>query len=216
MAERIDGAGTPTHILYFVRCIESLAGFHLIDHYIRSYKLIQIYNGDIEAHAWTLINKRTAWKRIATDDRVKALFRNFDLGASGADGGPGPQQGHPHPHREARRQDHPQGEDQGNRRHHFRHPHGKEDQGNYSHPNREEDQGNRHRHPHGKEDQGNYRHPNREEDQGNRHRHPHREKDHRHHHRTTTTTPHHRRRQEALTSIIAYQAAGHNRHRNQT
>ncbi|MFM7989780.1 MAG: hypothetical protein ACKPKO_61750, partial [Candidatus Fonsibacter sp.] len=66
LAEGIDGAGTPAHILYFVRCVESLAAFDLIDHYIRTNKLIQILNGDVEAHAWALINSRPVWKRIAT------------------------------------------------------------------------------------------------------------------------------------------------------
>ena len=54
-----------------MRCIESLAAFDLIDNYIRSDKLIQILHGDVEAHAWALINKKPVWKRIATHDRVK-------------------------------------------------------------------------------------------------------------------------------------------------
>ncbi|MFM7984121.1 MAG: hypothetical protein ACKPKO_32830, partial [Candidatus Fonsibacter sp.] len=50
LEEGIDGAGTPVHIFYFVGCVESLAAFDLIDHYIRTNKLIQILNGDVEAH----------------------------------------------------------------------------------------------------------------------------------------------------------------------
>ena len=79
MAKRIDGADTPTHIFYVVRCIESLAGFHLIDHYIRSYKLLQILNGDVETHAWALINNRRDWNRVAANNRVKESFNNFDV-----------------------------------------------------------------------------------------------------------------------------------------
>ena len=90
MTERIDGAGTPAHILYFVRCIEALADFEQIDHYIISDKLIQILNGDVEAHAWAQINKKPVWKCIAMHDRVKELFRNFDVGANGTNGGPPP------------------------------------------------------------------------------------------------------------------------------
>ena len=83
MAEMIDGAGTPAHIFYLVRSIESLAAFGLVDHYIRSDKLIQIMHGDVEAHAWALINKKPVWKRMATHDRVKDMFRNFDVSANG-------------------------------------------------------------------------------------------------------------------------------------
>ena len=60
-AEKTDGAGTAAHIFYFVRCIEALAAFDLIDHYIRSDKLIQTLNGDVEVHAWALINKKPVW-----------------------------------------------------------------------------------------------------------------------------------------------------------
>ena len=90
MAERKDGAGTPAHIFYFVRCIESLAAFDLINHYIRPDYLIHILKGDVEAHAWALMNQMPAWKRIATHDRVKDMFRNFDGRANGTNGGPPP------------------------------------------------------------------------------------------------------------------------------
>ena len=90
MAEIIDGAGTPAHIFYFVRCVESPDAFDLIDHYIRSDKLIQILHGDVEAHAWALINNEPVWKRIATHDQVKELFRNLGVSATGTKGGPPP------------------------------------------------------------------------------------------------------------------------------
>ena len=90
MAEGIDGAGTHAHVFYFVRCVESLAAFDLIDHYLRSDKLIQILHGDVEAHAWDLITNKPVGKRIATHDRVKGLFRNFDVSATGTNGGPPP------------------------------------------------------------------------------------------------------------------------------
>ena len=87
LAERIDNAaGTNMHLFYFARCVESLAAFDLIDHYIR----IQILNGDVEAHAWALINSTPVWKRIATHNRVKEMFRNFDVSANGTNGGPPP------------------------------------------------------------------------------------------------------------------------------
>ncbi|MFM7985766.1 MAG: hypothetical protein ACKPKO_41275 [Candidatus Fonsibacter sp.] len=70
MAERIDAAGTPAHIFYFVRCVESLAAFDLIDHYIRTNKSV--------------------WKRIATHNRVKDMFRNLDVSAHETNGGPPP------------------------------------------------------------------------------------------------------------------------------
>ena len=56
MAERKDGAGTPAHIFYFVRCIEALAAFDLINHYVRPDYLIHILKGDVQAHAWALMN----------------------------------------------------------------------------------------------------------------------------------------------------------------
>ena len=58
-------------VFHFVRSIEVLATFDLIYDYISSSKLIQILNGDIQARAWDLINKRPAWKRIATHDQVQ-------------------------------------------------------------------------------------------------------------------------------------------------
>ncbi|MFM7985674.1 MAG: hypothetical protein ACKPKO_40815, partial [Candidatus Fonsibacter sp.] len=78
-----------------MRCIESLAAFDLIDHYIRTNKLIKILNGDVEAHTWALINSRPLWKRTTTHGKSRNMFRNFDVGDSGNNGGPPPPGGSP-------------------------------------------------------------------------------------------------------------------------
>ncbi|MFM7979988.1 MAG: hypothetical protein ACKPKO_11800, partial [Candidatus Fonsibacter sp.] len=52
--------------------------------------MIQSLNGDVEAHAWALINSRPVWKRIATRNIIKYMFRNLDVSAHGTNGDPPP------------------------------------------------------------------------------------------------------------------------------
>ena len=69
-------ASNPTLTFYFVRCVEALAIYVLMDEQLMSGKLAVITNDLIKPRIWDIINKNPKWQTIAGKKNVEKLFRD--------------------------------------------------------------------------------------------------------------------------------------------
>ena len=76
-----------TYTLYFVRSVEALAFYIIINDQIRTSELTPINNNTYKPRLWDLINQQKAWKAITDRDNVDKMFRDLSEGDEGdADG----------------------------------------------------------------------------------------------------------------------------------
>ena len=83
-----DSGYGPTATFYFVRCVEALALYVIIDEQIRSSNIELITSDVLKPRIWDLINKKNTWQTIAGQKNVENLFRNFDFDRGGGGDGP--------------------------------------------------------------------------------------------------------------------------------
>ena len=72
-----------TYTLYFVRSVEALAFYIIINDQIRTSELTPINNNTYKPRLWDLINQQKAWKAITDRDNVDKMFRDLSDGDEG-------------------------------------------------------------------------------------------------------------------------------------
>ena len=70
------GSSDPTLVFYFVRCVEALAVYIIMDEQLLSGNLAVITDDIIKPRIWDTINKNSKWKEIAGRKNVDRLFRD--------------------------------------------------------------------------------------------------------------------------------------------